>query len=640
MLITVMDCFLVIVVTNLSASINDDEGGYGMTIEDVLRRITLPKRYYSNDFVFADRFSDEAQSFVCFLKQCTGEEFSDAKRNKVQGIMPHLIDMVEQTIQSIQNAIKAFESANPKAAQEEFDALMSRMKDDLFFCTIDDYVLVSTKERSVCTRFRITPGNRFYRVRPVNSETNSIAQSPDELFHVPYLKRAHLTNERFSLAGFPSLYLSTMLPLAWQECAYPSKYYYSEFAYNYSYSANFSERVIKDDLLFLALYSPDEICTWGLAEKYNDFDLWLEVITRYLESFPLVMACSFVNQSGKVPYKQEYIVSQMLMQWVQRNSSIARGISYFTCVDTSMWTRCWCAYNVVIPAAPPYDGKGYSEELRERFFWTRPQFYTVPIADASCCESDCAYVYQFLSDVRSVERTMKFPTDIYELLDRMMNIGICLLSLLESGTTQNMQHALHVLDSINDNCKYLKSIPLTTVIDDIKRGKNGFDAISDSDIEEACTCIYKLFNDVICCKPRSICIESIIDKYKSQCWNDLSPHSNVLILFHNPANIAELRKWLGDRHIISYIRPLCPDDKSAQYLREMANKTHVSIDDFWGKAVGDDDWIKANLYNIREPILIKQNDISIFSPADTKASELIGIGFDKNHLAMKLNLLS
>ena len=28
-----------------------------------------------------------------------------------------------------------------------------------------------------------------------------------------------------------------------------------------------------DELKFLALYSSDEICDWGIAEKYNNFEL-------------------------------------------------------------------------------------------------------------------------------------------------------------------------------------------------------------------------------------------------------------------------------------------------------------------------------------------------------------------------------
>ncbi len=50
-------------------------------------------------------------------------------------------------------------------------------------------------------------------------------------FYIPLSKKAFVNNERFSLAGFPSLYLSSMLLLAWQECGYPKKYYYSEYQY-------------------------------------------------------------------------------------------------------------------------------------------------------------------------------------------------------------------------------------------------------------------------------------------------------------------------------------------------------------------------------------------------------------------------
>lgn len=62
-------------------------------------------------------------------------------------------------------------------------------------------------------------------------KTASIQSNPDELFYIPLSKKAFVNNERFSLAGFPSLYLSSMLLLAWQECGYPKKYYYSEYQY-------------------------------------------------------------------------------------------------------------------------------------------------------------------------------------------------------------------------------------------------------------------------------------------------------------------------------------------------------------------------------------------------------------------------
>lgn len=200
------------------------------------------------------------------------------------------------------------------------DGLMSRLEEDIFIGSIDDRVCINCNGQNYYTRFRMTPGYRFFRVRAVDYESTAIQKNADELFHVPLSKRAYSNNERFSLVGFPSLYLSTMLPLAWQECGYPQKYYYSKYQYKYSVDINSGKRSLENELKFLLLYSPDEIAIWGTSVKYNNFALWLEVVTRYLKAYPLILACSFVNQSGKVPYKQEYIIPQMLMQWVQRNS--------------------------------------------------------------------------------------------------------------------------------------------------------------------------------------------------------------------------------------------------------------------------------------------------------------------------------
>ena len=137
--------------------------------------------------------------------------------------------------------------------------------------------------------------------------------------------------------------------MAWQECGYPQKYYYSEYR---------SKQIdTSEELQFLLLYSPAEIISFA-SWKYNDLALWVEIATRYLKTYPLVLACSFINQSGNVPYKQEYIIPQMLMQWVKRNGSRIQGIEYFSCVDNSKFIRTWKGYNIVIPALPPYDSQG------------------------------------------------------------------------------------------------------------------------------------------------------------------------------------------------------------------------------------------------------------------------------------------
>lgn len=140
-------------------------------------------------------------------------------------------DEIQKNVNAIINIFAYHEEANPKAAQEEIDAMMERMKNDVFIVSIDDWLKLNTNGKSIYTQLRLTPGSRFYGVRAVNEENASIQSNPDELFYIPLSKKAFVNNERFSLAGFPSLYLSSMLLLAWQECGYPKKYYYSEYQY-------------------------------------------------------------------------------------------------------------------------------------------------------------------------------------------------------------------------------------------------------------------------------------------------------------------------------------------------------------------------------------------------------------------------
>ena len=46
-----------------------------LKIEDVLQRLTLPKRYFDTDFVIYEKLKDEARTFISLLEQCDGKEF-------------------------------------------------------------------------------------------------------------------------------------------------------------------------------------------------------------------------------------------------------------------------------------------------------------------------------------------------------------------------------------------------------------------------------------------------------------------------------------------------------------------------------------------------------------------------------------
>ncbi len=566
-----------------------------LKIENLMRKIALPKRYFNNNFIISDKLREETDTFVSLLRQCNGKEFNADQEEQIKQNLAEICDIVKLNIDSVLDIIKYYENADLKTAQEEFDILMSRMKDDIFISSIDDHVQITIKEQTFWTGFRITPGYRYFRVRPSEYESYTISQNADELFHIPLSKRAYSNNERFSLAGFPSLYLSTMLPLAWQECGYPQKYYYSEYQFENSYDFTIENRLVEKELRFLSLYSPDEICNWGTSVKYNHFDIWLEVVTKYLKSYPLILACSFVNQSGKVPYKQEYIIPQMLMQWVQRNNSTVQGISYFTCVDTSMWSRQWCAYNIVIPAVAPYDDKMYSNILRDKFCWTVPQFFTVPIADKEYNEHDREIIYSFVSDIRSATRTYQLPMKLLELLDKMMNVSGCLMSLLDNGSAQHMQFALHMLNSLDSNCNQLKALRWEELIDEVLQDKQDIDVINNLNLDDTINSFRNLYNRFTGDDETDESIKKIIDNYQMLCWNGLHPHSEIILIYSNGSEITEPLMWLREKHVLHIPQKIDSSDNTVEYLKKIAEEGKISIQDFWDIPIGNDEWIKRIL---------------------------------------------
>lgn len=604
----------------------------GIKIEDFLRNTSLPKRYFDVNFDISDKYKEEVDSFLKLLKLIDGNEFETEKQEKIKQTMKKIIGTVEKNFEVVSNIFKYHDGANPKGAQEELDDIMEKLSNDLFIATIDDWVWLPSNNGVVRTQLRITPRSQFYRVRGVEDETSYIQNNPNELFHIPLTKKAFSNNERFSIAGFPSLYLSSMLPLAWQECGYPAKYYFSEF--QYEKLCGDLKRDWDKELKFLALYSPEEIFAWGISIKYTHFDMWLEVVSRYIKQYPLILACAFVNHSGRVSYKQEYIVPQMLMQWVQRNSDKVQGISYFTCVDISMLQSQWCAYNVVIPAQAPYDDKKYSVKLKEDFCWSKPKYFQVPIIDGVANKGDREALYVFVGKIREVLRTLHMPSSFRDYLHDILELCVCLYNMLLRGKTMDMQLLIHTMNLVNG---YYRKIVINTA-DEVIAGVNK-DKLSEIELlefEQSSQKFKELVDEFTKDDRTGEGIYAILDKYRNTLWNDFNCSSVITVLYSEKDNIDEAISWLHENHLLHWRRVVAPDDATVKYLKDICKETGISVDDLWDVHVENDEWMKQHIKEMKTPIFVRANDISIYSPKGTRMYDYIQIGFDENKLSKSL----
>jgi hypothetical protein len=130
----------------------------------------------------------------------------------------------------------------------------------------------------------------------------------EELFHVPFQERQKTTNQRFSLTGYPCLYLGRSIYVCWEELNRP------KFD-----NANISGIKNIRPLELLDLRMPTEI---------------KETVDFY--RIPLIIASSVNVKNPDLPFKPEYVISQALLHAiiVHNNSSLSprnfNGIIYYS----------------------------------------------------------------------------------------------------------------------------------------------------------------------------------------------------------------------------------------------------------------------------------------------------------------------
>ncbi len=109
--------------------------------------------------------------------------------------------------------------------------------------------------------------------------------------------------------------------------------------------------------------------------------------------YPLLAACSFIRVNKNDPFAAEYIIPQLLMQWVRTEFKLSEnkyvnliGIRYFSCASEEASDM---GFNYVFPTS----GKQISHQLPyckvlAKAFWLTTPVYVNEYYDISDCEED------------------------------------------------------------------------------------------------------------------------------------------------------------------------------------------------------------------------------------------------------------
>lgn len=185
--------------------------------------------------------------------------------------------------------------------------------------------------------------NYMYRVRKGRDFVER-----KELFHTPYELRTLCGSYRFSILGYPSLYLAGSLETALKETNVKDV---SEFSCSCFHSVK--------ELRFIDLSLPNRnLVFW---EQYS-----------LVLFYPLIVACALKVKDSERPFKPEYVIPQLLTQVVRLHGTGFDGVSYTSTKYDAPDYRNPRQRNYVMFVPFANRRNGYSQELAGKLESTLP----------------------------------------------------------------------------------------------------------------------------------------------------------------------------------------------------------------------------------------------------------------------------
>lgn len=267
-------------------------------------------------------------AYIALFEQVTegSVKFEGIKENRsVQSI----ITVQKKFIEGLRQTLEYYFDGQPAKAYDHFQVTMnSRVRSFKTLETIREF----GKRES------------FYRIR---IKEDNFALKAREMFHIPFEFRGRVSTQRYSIPGFPSLYLGKSLYVTWEELKRPNL----------------------DRFQAVRLESTDNIKCLDLTKpNWGNNPMKLSAY-RYLMIWPLIAACSIKVTQPADSFKPEYVLPQLLLQWV-RNRGDIDGILYAsTNISLKPKKPLKNLFNVVLPVKDNKD-QGLCNVLCSKFRMT------------------------------------------------------------------------------------------------------------------------------------------------------------------------------------------------------------------------------------------------------------------------------
>lgn len=289
------------------------------------------------------------------------------------------------------NIIKYVTGLLKKAVKHYLDGFPSRSYIE-FACVMDVLTKTPLKiyQNDAMGKFENENNRNLYDVLNLFRVTCVYDNRPytrERVFHTPYNLRSKVSTSRYSIAGYPSLYLGTSLSLCCEEI-HTDPYMDNTLASLFKLERTSGYTNTHIQIIELGIKPQDFLYEENNNEnnqrqRYIDKNLLKknDVKYAYLMWYPLIAACSYIRTNKKDPFAAEYIIPQLLMQWVRSEIDSEKyddydqliGIRYFSCASVRASDM---GFNYVFPTSGQQKSADvpYCSVLADAFRLTAPVY--------------------------------------------------------------------------------------------------------------------------------------------------------------------------------------------------------------------------------------------------------------------------
>lgn len=300
--------------------------------------LTLPKRWDGGDFI--SYFKQVVAAFKA-------ENAKLATADYISSAVHSCVPIMDQVADKVLGMLEFYFAGYPHLAYAELDKCITFLGPHNF--------------APLYSRHDLSPDLSYlYRVRT----GKPVRFTKGDLFHIPFQLRHKVGPQRYSVPGLPCLYLGGSIYVCWEEMQKPdiSSLHISRFSavgeplkiLNFGIRPALMARLVEKNLANLQGNQPLK-----------------QFITAYCVCWPLLAACSIRVKYRDEPFKPEYVIPHLVLQWITNTRNLD-GVYYFSVNIDNYYDDQMAAANFVFPAQTVARPSGYCTKLLDAFHLSEP----------------------------------------------------------------------------------------------------------------------------------------------------------------------------------------------------------------------------------------------------------------------------